>query len=111
MTSPTPPRGRYTLLGPDGQPHRSDTPGTLGGYRPGRRYGRLDCPAARRAIARGGYVEHRVFFADEQGGGRGRVSAVRRLPARAVCAVESHFTSVFAFHFTRAGSTSSRIFV
>jgi len=29
-------------------------------------YGRLDCPAALRAIARGGYVRFRVFFADEQ---------------------------------------------
>jgi len=28
-------------------------------------YGRLDCPAARRAIARGGYVRHRVFFLAE----------------------------------------------
>lgn len=41
-------------------------PGTLGGHRRGRRYGRLDCPAALRAIARGGYVRDRVFFADEQ---------------------------------------------
>jgi len=29
-------------------------------------YGRLDCPAALRAIARGGYVRNRVFFADDQ---------------------------------------------
>lgn len=56
----------YTLLGPDRRPYRSATPGTLGGHRPDRRYGRLDCPAARRAIARGGYVRNRVFFADEQ---------------------------------------------
>ena len=28
-------------------------------------YGRLDCPSALRAIARGGYVRYRVFFADE----------------------------------------------
>ena len=28
-------------------------------------YGRLDCPSALRAIARGQYVQHRVFFADE----------------------------------------------
>ncbi|HET9923128.1 MAG TPA: Ada metal-binding domain-containing protein [Methylomirabilota bacterium] len=56
----------YTLLGPDGQPGRSTTPGTLGGHRKGRLYGRLDCPAAPRAIARGGYVKDRVFFADER---------------------------------------------
>ena len=31
----------------------------------GRLYGRLDCPAAQRAITRGGYVKNRVFFADE----------------------------------------------
>jgi hypothetical protein len=56
----------YTLLGPDGRPYQSAAPATLGGHRPGRRYGRLDCPAALRAIARGGYVKNRVFFADEQ---------------------------------------------
>ncbi|MGH7364899.1 MAG: metal-binding protein [Candidatus Rokuibacteriota bacterium] len=55
----------YTLLGPDRRLYESATPGTLGGRRPGRRYGRLDCPAALRAIARGGYVKNRVFFADE----------------------------------------------
>ncbi|MEU1035670.1 Ada metal-binding domain-containing protein [Streptomyces mirabilis] len=55
----------YTLLGPDGQLCRSGTPGTLGGHRRGRRYGRLDCPSALRAIARGHYAEHRVFFPDE----------------------------------------------
>lgn len=55
----------YTLIGADGRPYESETPGTLGGYRPGKIYGRLDCPSARQAIARGGYVNHRVFFADE----------------------------------------------
>ena len=39
--------------------------GTLGGDRRTRIYGRLDCPSALRAIAKGGYVSHRVFFADE----------------------------------------------
>lgn len=56
----------YRLLGADRRPYRSATPGTLGGHRRGRRYGRLDCAAALRAIARGGYVKDRVFFADEQ---------------------------------------------
>ncbi|AYF75938.1 metal-binding protein [Nocardia yunnanensis] len=54
----------YTLLGPHG-PYPSDTPGALGGHRRLRIYGRLDCPAALRAPARGGYAAHRVFFADE----------------------------------------------
>ena len=39
--------------------------GTIGGHRGTRIYGRLDCPSALRAITRGGYVKHRVFFADE----------------------------------------------
>lgn len=55
----------WVLLGADGAPYASDRPGTLGGHRRQRVYGRLDCPAALRAIARGGYVKQRVFFADE----------------------------------------------
>lgn len=55
----------WILFGPDGLPHESDTPGTLGGHRLGRLYGRLDCRSAAQAIARGGYVKHRVFFRDE----------------------------------------------
>lgn len=57
--------GPYTLVGPDGRTYPSTRPGTLGGHRRGRLYGRLDCPSALRAIARGGYVRQRVFFADE----------------------------------------------
>ena len=56
----------FRLIGPDGEPYDSETPGTLGGHRRARVYGRLGCPAALRAIARGQYVKHRVFFADEQ---------------------------------------------
>ena len=55
----------YTLIGADGRPSPSPTPGTLGGYEPGRLYGRLDCPSALRWIAKGHYVRHRVFFAEE----------------------------------------------
>ena len=55
----------YTLIGPDGRPRPSALPGTLGGHRRTRVYGRLDCPGALRWIARGHYVAHRVFFADE----------------------------------------------
>jgi hypothetical protein len=55
----------YTLLGADGRPHESDVKGTWGGHRRTRIYGRLDCPSALRAIAAGGYVRHRVFFAVE----------------------------------------------
>jgi methylphosphotriester-DNA--protein-cysteine methyltransferase len=54
----------YTLLGVDRRPYASTEPGTLGGHRRTKIYGRLDCPGAARAIARGGYVASRVFFAD-----------------------------------------------
>ena len=56
----------YTLLDGDGRPYLSRTPGTLGGHRRSRIYGRLDCPTALRWIAKGQYVQHRVFFADEE---------------------------------------------
>lgn len=56
----------YTLLGPDRRSYRSAVPGTLGGHRGTRIYGKLDCPTALRAIARGGYVRQRVFFRDEE---------------------------------------------
>lgn len=55
----------FTLLGADGRPYASEAPGTLGGHRRSRIYGRLDCPSALRVLARGGYARHRVFFADE----------------------------------------------
>jgi methylphosphotriester-DNA--protein-cysteine methyltransferase len=55
----------WRLIGGEGEPVVGDKPGTLGGHRRTRIYGRLDCPSALRAIARGGYVQHRVFFASE----------------------------------------------
>ena len=55
----------WTLLGSDRLPYESPIPGALGGHRGGGLYGRLDCPAALRAIAKGGSVTQRVFFADE----------------------------------------------
>jgi hypothetical protein len=58
-------RHTWTLLGPDGSPYASATPGTLGGHRGSRIYGLLDCPSALRAIAKGGYVANRVFFLNE----------------------------------------------
>jgi hypothetical protein len=54
----------WTLLGHNGIPFESDRRGSLGGHRKSKIYGRLDCPAAARAIARGGYVHSRVFFVD-----------------------------------------------
>lgn len=55
----------FTLIGPDRKPYSSTVSGTFGGHRGGKVYGCLDCRAALRAIARGGYVKYRVFFADE----------------------------------------------
>ena len=56
----------YRLIGPDGAPYEGANKGPLGGHRRSRIYGRLDGPAALRAIARGGpYPKFRVFFADE----------------------------------------------
>ena len=55
----------FRLIGPDGAAYASETPGTLGGHRRLKGYGRLDCPSALRWIAKGHYARHRVFFADE----------------------------------------------
>lgn len=56
----------YALVGADGKKFASNTPGTLGGAKKTKLYGRLDCPSALRAIARGpAYKKNRVFFADE----------------------------------------------
>jgi hypothetical protein len=56
----------WELIGSDSQPYASTQPGTLGGHRRSRIFGCLNCPAALRAIARGGYVTHRVFFLTEE---------------------------------------------
>lgn len=55
----------YTLIGSDGKPYLSAIPGIFGGHRGGKLYGRLDCRAALQALARGGYIKHRVFFLNE----------------------------------------------
>ena len=57
-------RRTWKLLGRARVPYESIRPGKFGGHRGTHIYGRLDCPAALRAIARGGYVKHRVFFRD-----------------------------------------------
>lgn len=56
----------YTLIDARGRPYPSPTPGRLGGHRRNKLYGRLDCPSALRALAAGGYLTQRVFFADER---------------------------------------------
>ena len=56
---------QYRLIGADGREYLSPTPGTLGGHRRTKGYGRLDCRVALSWIAKGHYVKYRVFFADE----------------------------------------------
>ena len=56
----------WTLLGTGGAAYESPVPGTLGGNRRAKIYGRLDCGSALAALRNGGYAEHRVFFIDEQ---------------------------------------------
>ena len=53
-------------MGPDKKFYKSETPGTYGGHRQTKVYGTMDCPAALRALKKGGYEKFRVFFADEQ---------------------------------------------
>lgn len=66
-TEPSTRTGRFTLIWADGLFYASSTPGTIGGHRLGRIYGQLNCRAAARALARGDYARHRVFFfADEE---------------------------------------------
>ncbi len=58
----------YTLIGRDGKPYLSPEKGTLGGNRSTKVYGRMDCPAALRALSldsRDVYIKNRVFFPDE----------------------------------------------
>ena len=56
----------FRLTGADGRVYDSPVKGTYGGNGRERIYGRLDCPSAARALARGeSYRRHRVFFADE----------------------------------------------
>lgn len=56
----------YHLTDIDGKTYDSDIPGTIGGYKPKKIYGRLDCPTAAKYISKGQYVKNRVFFIDEK---------------------------------------------
>lgn len=58
---------KYKLMGPDGKFYLSETPGLYGGYNgKDKIYGRLDCPSALKWIAKGFYVDKRVFFKNEE---------------------------------------------
>lgn len=59
-------KSMYKLIDKDGKEYWSFNPGTLGGNRKLKIYGRLDCPSANRWIQKGHYVENRVFFENEE---------------------------------------------
>jgi hypothetical protein len=57
----------YRLIDETGCAYESPTPGTVGGHRRSRIFGRLDCPNALRWLAKGYYAPyHRVFFRNEK---------------------------------------------
>ncbi len=58
-------KGVYKLLDENGKQYLSKEPGTIGGHRKLKIYGKLDCASALRYIEKGQYVHHRVFFKDE----------------------------------------------
>lgn len=62
---PKHPPSTWRLINAQGQLYDNPNPGSLGGHKAGKLYGRLDCRAALQAIARGGYIQQRVFFLDE----------------------------------------------
>ena len=52
----------YTLLGADGKPYQSTTPGLFGGHKKLKIYGRLDCPSAMRYIAKLAVFQHSIVL-------------------------------------------------
>ncbi len=58
--------GQCFLTDNNGKQYISDHRGALGGHCGLKIYGRLDCPSANRYVAKGEYVQHRVFFEDEE---------------------------------------------
>lgn len=56
----------YRLVDSSGKEYESKVPGNFGGHKRLKIYGRLDCKSAARYIEKGQYVQHRVFFANEE---------------------------------------------
>ena len=56
---------QFKLIDCNGQEYLSDIPGTLGGNKKLKIYGRLDCPSAKKWIEKGYYISNRVFFENE----------------------------------------------
>ena len=60
------PKKLYKLRNENNEEYLSEIPGNLGGNKRLKIYGRLDCPSANKWIAKGYYVQDRVFFIDEE---------------------------------------------
>lgn len=56
----------YNLTSSGNKTYQSKIPGTLGGNKRLKIYGKLDCPSALRHIANGYYIKNRVFFENEE---------------------------------------------
>ncbi len=54
------------LTDKNGKQYISKHRGALGGHNKLKIYGRLDCPSAAQHINKGHYVQHRVFFDNEE---------------------------------------------
>lgn len=57
---------KFKLIDSNGQLYFSDTPGSIGGNKNLKIYGRLDCPSAKKWIEKRYYVNNRVFFENEE---------------------------------------------
>lgn len=56
---------QFKLLNSKGEEYLSNIPGTIGGNKKLKIYGRLDCPSAKKWIEKGYYISNRVFFENE----------------------------------------------
>lgn len=57
---------KFKLIDSNGKEYLSNNPGTLGGNKKLKIYGRLDCPSAIRWLNKGKYISNRVFFENEE---------------------------------------------
>ena len=56
----------FRLIDKNGEEYLSSIPGNYGGNKRLKIYGKLDCPSANRWIAKGYYIQDRVFFLTEE---------------------------------------------
>lgn len=56
----------YKLIDANNKEYLSKIPGTYGGYKKQKIYGKMDCPSALKWIKKGYYVKERAFFIDEE---------------------------------------------